>query len=107
VRGVLAAAALALGGCALLGPREKPDPVLERGHATADRLCGSCHGVEPGRGSPRARAPAFWSLEMRHTAGLEGRLAELTRQGHYGMPPAPLQPQQVQDLLAYIESLGR
>jgi mono/diheme cytochrome c family protein len=43
---------------------------------------------------------------MRHTAGLEGRVADLTRLGHYGMPPVKLSPQQVRDIVAYIESLG-
>lgn len=43
---------------------------------------------------------------MRHTAGIEGRLERLTREGHYGMPPQSLSPREVSDLKAYIDSLA-
>jgi mono/diheme cytochrome c family protein len=43
---------------------------------------------------------------MQHTAGLEGRVAELTRTGHYEMPPVRLSPGEVADVTAYIESLS-
>ena len=97
------AAALALAGCAT--GRHEPD-AAHRGHAIAAQSCAACHAVEPGGTSPQPAAPAFASLEMRHTAGLEGRLADLARQGHYGMPPVKLDAGQVRDLLAYIESLA-
>ena len=96
--------ALALGGCAMVG-LHPPTPV-ERGHAVAERACEACHAVEPGGVSRKALAPAFGSLEMRHTAGLEGRVAALTRLGHYGMPPVRLTPQEVSDLVVYIDSLS-
>lgn len=99
------AAALALAGCAT-GPKAPADQAAERGHAIARQACAACHATEPGGASPRASAPAFGSLEMRHTAGLEGRLADLARQGHYGMPPVKLDAGEVRDLLAYIESLA-
>ena len=103
-----AAAFLLLGGCAALGgggPRA-PDPAAERGHALAQRMCAACHAVEPGGASPRSAAPPFGSSGLRHTAALEGRLADLTRHGHYEMPPVALRPEDVRDLAAYIESLS-
>lgn len=84
----------------------KRDPQVERGREMARRVCAACHAVEPGRESPVPKAAPFASREMQHVAGLEGRLATLTREGHHGMPPQPLTAEDVQALLAYIESLG-
>jgi len=86
--------------------RSKELTAAERGHLIAQQRCASCHAVEPGAERPRPRAPGFATREMRHTAGLEGRLDQLTRKGHYDMPPMSLQPSEVSDLLAYIDSLG-
>jgi cytochrome c len=96
-------AALALGGCAILQP---PSDQVARGHAVARRDCAACHAVEPGGVSARPRAAAFDSLEMRHTAGLDGRVADLARRGHYGMPPVKLSLGDARDVAAYIQSLG-
>jgi len=100
------AAALALGACAAPGAAELAASATAHGHHVAKRACAACHAVEPGGESPRAAAPAFTSLEMRHTAGLEGRVADLTRLGHYDMPPVRLRPEDVRALTAYIESLS-
>lgn len=88
--------------------RPKADPTIARGHDTALRTCAACHAVEKAGGespSPVPRAVPFASLEMRHTVGLEGRLADLTRQGHYDMPPVALSAGELADLRVYIESL--
>jgi mono/diheme cytochrome c family protein len=98
------AAVLALAGCAALRPL--PISEVARGHEVARRDCSVCHAVEPGGVSPRSRAPAFGSLEMRHTSGLEGRVAQLARLGHYGMPPLKLSPAEARDVTTYIQSLG-
>lgn len=86
--------------------RPKADPAVARGHDTALRACAACHAVEKAGGeSPVRRAVPFASLEMRHTVGLEGRLADLTAKGHYGMPPVALTAGELADLRAYIERL--
>ena len=86
--------------------RPKPDPAIARGHNTALRACSACHAVEKSDGdSAVPRAVPFASLEMRHTVGLEGRLADLTARGHYGMPPVALSAGELADLRAYIDSL--
>ena len=103
---VISVSVLALGACAAVGLRRHAPPTpASRGHAVAVRACAACHAVEPGGASRSARAPAFGSLEMRHTAGLEGRVEALTRVGHYAMPPIRLSPGEAGDLVAYIESL--
>lgn len=105
VRAAAALLTLALTACAL-DPRHASAPsAAERGHVAARQICAACHEVEPNRTAPRGAAPAFASREMQHMAGLEGRVATLTREGHYAMPPQNLTAQQVSDLVAYIEGL--
>ncbi len=100
------AASLALAGCALVDPAHQLAPTqVSRGHDAAVRLCSACHAVEPGGASAHPRAAPFAGREMQHTAGLEGRVAALTRQGHYGMAPIDLTAREVGDIVAYIESL--
>lgn len=100
---LVCAAAIALAACASV----KSPSATARGHEIARRDCGACHAVEPGAASPNPRAPGFATQEMRHTAGLEGRLEALTRSGHYDMPPVKLSPAEVRDLLAYIQGPER
>ncbi|WP_310539311.1 cytochrome c [Phenylobacterium sp.] len=103
---VVTALAIAMGGCATLVGHKRADSPEQRGRTIAQRACSGCHAVEPGGQTRRGgKAPAFGSLEMRHTVGLEGRLAELTRTGHYDMPPVSLTAAEVSDLRAYIEGL--
>lgn len=102
---IMAAITLVVGAQASAG-HSKQDAPAARGHDTARRACSGCHAVEPAGGvSPVARAVPFASLEMRHTVGVEGRLADLTYTGHYGMPPITLTAVELADLRAYIESL--
>jgi mono/diheme cytochrome c family protein len=103
-RAILLLTVLAAGPAAA---KVKPNPEVTQGRHIARRVCAACHSVEAGGKSPAPKAPPFASREMRHTAGLEGRLSRLTSEGHYDMPPQNLSPDQVRALLAYIESLGR
>ncbi len=95
---------LALGGCAGLHP--PPITPASRGHAVAARECAACHAIEANGVSPRPDAPAFGGASLRHTASLEGRVADLARLGHYDMPPLKLSADEARDVAAYIQSLG-
>jgi len=98
----------ALGGCTSTKGAPATATASMRGLEVARRHCAACHAVEPAGGtSPRDRAPSFASVEMRHTAALEDRVENLTRRGHYGMPPVPLRDDQVLDVVAYIAGLDR
>jgi cytochrome c len=102
---VMVVLTLALSACATLDTRKRDDPV-KRGLQIAQRACATCHAIEAGDATSRARRAApFASLEMRHTVGLEGRLAVLTSKGHYSMAPVVLTVGELADLRAYIESL--
>lgn len=97
--------AVTVGGCATMTASPPATPAA-RGEVVAARVCAACHAMGAGADSASPRAPGFASVEMQHTAGLPGRVADLTRTGHYGMPPVALTPQEVSDVVAYIESLG-
>lgn len=97
-------AALSFAGPGLAKP--KTEPAVERGHDVARQRCAACHAVEPGADSPMRDAPSFAGRDMQHTTGLEGRLAFLTREGHYDMPPMTLTDSELRDLIAYIGSLA-
>lgn len=105
VRIVVSLALLLMVASAEAVARPKPPGPVERGHAVARRVCAGCHAIDAGQESANPRATGFATREMRHTAGLAGRVADLTRAGHYGMPPLDLSPQDVSDVVAYIESL--
>jgi len=102
---IVFAMAVALSGCATVATDEASTPAA-RGEAVARRVCAACHAMGAGGESPSPRAAPFGSVEMQHTAGLPDRVADLTRKGHYGMPPVSLSAQEVSDVVAYIESLG-
>lgn len=84
----------------------KEPPAVKRGRELAQSACAACHAIERGGTSPNPKAAPLASRDMRHVAGIEGRLARLTREGHYSMPPQALTDDQIRDLLAYIESLA-
>ncbi len=98
--------AVVLSACAAgQRPASMQDRAAARGHQVARQACAACHSVERTGVSPMARAPAFASLEMRHTASLRNRVQDLTSKGHYDMPPIPLRPDEVSDIVSYIASL--
>lgn len=79
----------------------------ERGQVLASRECSRCHALGPVGDSPNMAAPPFRVVRLRNTGlGLERRLDEIARGGHYEMPPIKLQAGEIADLAAYLESLG-
>ena len=86
---------------------ENPLPASQaRGHALARSVCAACHAVETKGASPNAKAPPFSALAGRHVPlTLQRRLADIAETGHYDMPPINLHADEVQDVVAYINSL--
>lgn len=81
-------------------------PAAERGMQFVTRSCAGCHAVNGSGHSANAVAPPFASVRMRHTSiGLERSLAQIAREGHGEMPPIYMTAAEVQDIVAYIESL--
>lgn len=98
----------ALASCATSQPAapQPMSPAAERGLQFVTRSCAGCHAVNGVGHSANAVAPPFASVRMRHTAiGLERSLAQIAREGHGEMPPIYMTTAEMQDIVAYIESL--
>ena len=77
-----------------------------RGQAYAEKNCGRCHALGREGDSPLEKAPPFrtlgdkWPVEY-----LAEALAEGIVTGHADMPEFVLNPQEIDDFLAYLKSL--
>lgn len=106
----LLALAAVLGGCAT---GSGPSPVAGRGDAAVDRgrrlalhACAVCHAVEAGARSPSPAAPSFALVRLRHNEiSLERQLTDISRKGHWEMPPLQMSDEQIRDLTAYIQTV--
>lgn len=80
---------------------------VERGRSLAVGLCGRCHAVAARDASPLPEAPPFRTLGDRYPIeSLAEALAEGLVAGHPAMPEVQLEPEAIDDLLAYLGSLG-
>ncbi|WP_292160794.1 cytochrome c [Brevundimonas sp.] len=88
-------------------PARQTDPAaVLRGEALAQQRCAACHAVGPTGASPMAEAPPFRDLHTRYPVRfLEEALAEGLTTAHPAMPQVELQPDQIRDLIAWLESL--
>jgi len=75
----------------------------QAGQAIAERWCSSCHVVRPEQTQASADVPSFRSIAMR-TEKLDWISGFLT-EPHPPMPNFSLTRQEIQDLIAYFESL--
>jgi cytochrome c len=78
----------------------------QRGKILALYNCAKCHSLDKVSPSPLKTAPPFRTLHTRYPIeALAQALAEGISTGHPRMPPFPLGPDQVGDLLAYLKTL--
>ena len=79
------------------------------GRALAERLCARCHAIEGTGTGPAAEAPAFtriarkWPPEHLREAFAEGIMVG---HGPVEMPTFELEPDAIDDLVAYLNSLS-
>jgi cytochrome c len=89
---------------------ETPEGDVTRGLTLAETNCATCHAVGATGDSPYPYAPPFRTLPLKYDLdGLAEALAEGIEVGHRGarqMPEFVFEPQQIEDLLAYIGSLA-
>lgn len=79
-------------------------PDRARGYALAERLCAACHALGAVGASPNEQAPAFRRLGERYPpSALAEAFAEGIVVGHPAMPQFELQPDEIDDLIAYLE----
>jgi mono/diheme cytochrome c family protein len=80
-----------------------------RGRTLAELNCATCHAVGRGGRSPYAPAPPFRTLHLKYdVAGLAEAFAEgivVMHNGPRQMPKFVLEPDQIDDLIAYLKSL--
>jgi cytochrome c len=80
----------------------------ERGRALVEAYCARCHAVGDAGESPMREAPPFRTLHERYPAeDLEEALAEGIVGGHPAMPEFTFAPEQVADIIAYLNSLAQ
>lgn len=79
------------------------------GKELAQNTCAICHALEPDALSPNEAAPNFHALTLSYPAE---HLAEGFAEGilvgtdaHIGMPQFTLTPEQIDDLIAYLETV--
>lgn len=100
---VLSAAVLAVAGPTSADDGEDP---VARGAAFATERCADCHAVGPTGASPLAEAPPFRDLHLRYPVEhLAEALAEGIAVGHPAMPQFVLEPEEVEALILYLQSL--
>lgn len=103
-------ATLLLAGCA--EPRSPlvhawaPSAAATRGERIAQRACADCHALGAVGESPAMAAPPFRTIQFRYNAiSLSRRMTELAPLEHREMAPLRLDPSEVEDLVAYIQSI--
>jgi mono/diheme cytochrome c family protein len=83
------------------------DSRISRGEALVKANCARCHAVGPADESRHPDAPPFRTLSQRYPLrDLEEALAEGITTGHPDMPEFVADPDQIDAILAYIESLN-
>ncbi len=97
-------------GCAT-GPAAPPhrpaaSASIDRGRFFVLRSCAGCHAVGPLGSSPNGSAPSFGAVRLRFNAlSLEMHLKDISRNGHVEMPPIYMSGDEIQDIIAYIQTV--
>ena len=105
IRSQLAGTLIVLGLLGSSGPAWSAD--AERGGEIAERWCASCHIVDnKGTGTAADRAPPFPGLSADLTK-TPSYLRGFLTVPHYPMPDLQLSNQDIDDLVAYIDSLQK
>lgn len=70
--------------------------------------CAKCHSIDRVSASPVREAPPFRNLHRRYPVEtLQESLAEGIVTGHPAMPEYRLEPDQIDDLIAFLKTLER
>lgn len=86
-------------------PRQ-PQPPVARGRQLAEMYCASCHAIGESGASTAPGAPPFRSLSSLYSLdALEEALAEGILVGHPMMPEYKFSPDQIDALIAYLQSI--
>jgi cytochrome c len=104
---ILALAGLASACASLDGGVAASSGAAKFGLEIADHACAGCHAIGLAGDSPAMAAPPFRDLRVRYNQlSFQRRMQEIAEGGHNAMPPLQLDPGEVRNLAAYIESLA-
>jgi mono/diheme cytochrome c family protein len=82
------------------------EPAAQRGQTFARANCAQCHSIDKISASPVKIAPPFHTLHLQYPVeNLAEALAEGITTGHPSMPEFQLDPGQVSDVIAFLQSL--
>jgi len=81
---------------------------VEIGRQLAEERCARCHSIGEAGSSPLDEAPPFREVVTRYPVeNLAEALAEGITVGHDAMPEFVFSPEEIGDLLAYLETLDQ
>ena len=79
---------------------------IANGRVIAEKNCAWCHAIGKKMRSPNDSAPSFLSIHLRHPVlALRSPVSRAIETQHYAMPKLPLTDNQVDQIIAYINSL--
>jgi cytochrome c len=82
------------------------DADLKRGHSLVATLCSRCHAIERTGTSPHRDAPPFRTLGQKYPIEwLSEALGEGLSTGHPDMPEFVFEPQEINAILTYLQSI--
>lgn len=92
--------------CIVAADSSAQEPSPERGQAFARENCSRCHAIGTTGASPLSVAPPFRELHENYPVEeLAEALAEGIITGHPDMPEFRLDPEEAEDLIAYLKML--
>ena len=81
-------------------------PAAQRGLQFSQANCARCHSIDKVSPSPLSISPPFRNLHQRYPVeNLQNPLAEGIKTGHPTMPEFRLDPGQIADLIAFLNTL--
>jgi cytochrome c len=93
-------------GVAIFGSIARADDEADRGLAILEKNCARCHALGLTGDSPHRQAPPFRDVVERYPVeDLEESLAEGIVSGHPDMPEFTFEPDEINDIIAYLNSL--
>lgn len=106
MRHAIALAAIVLAtACASPAPSASQQ-LADRGQAMAEQNCARCHAIGRSGDSPASQAPPFRTLSQNYPLrDLEEAFAEGVTVGHAAMPQFAFAPDDVNALVAYLQSI--
>lgn len=81
---------------------------LDKGRMALETRCARCHAIGAEGDSPHAQAPPFRDVMKRYAPeNLEETLAEGISSGHPDMPEFVLSPDEISNVVTYLNSLAK